>query len=163
MRRGGKDAQYIIRCDAPAPIGRGRWTVPPGVRGRVQQSARPPVRVRGADLSERGRIGHGHHRLLDSRLRGVERRHVRSVDENRRQPRAGPRLVRGGRMPGCAGRTAVGTARPAIRASPHDGGGHSPSSATCGVLGWSRYQFERDEQTIHFVQEVGPSAGRQPW
>jgi len=33
---------------------------------------------------------------------------------------------------------------------------------SCEVLSWSRYQFERDEQTIHFVQEVGPSAAGNP-
>jgi hypothetical protein len=30
---------------------------------------------------------------------------------------------------------------------------------SCGALGWSRYQFERDQEAIHFVQEVGPAAG----
>jgi hypothetical protein len=32
----------------------------------------------------------------------------------------------------------------------------------CRALGWSRYQFERDEQAIHFVQEVGAAAGGNP-
>jgi hypothetical protein len=30
---------------------------------------------------------------------------------------------------------------------------------TCGALAWSRYQFERDQEAIQFVQEVGPAAG----
>ena len=30
---------------------------------------------------------------------------------------------------------------------------------SCGALGWSHYELERDEDAIHFVQEVGPAAG----
>ena len=30
---------------------------------------------------------------------------------------------------------------------------------SCGALGWSRYQFDRDQDAIHFVQEVGAAAG----
>jgi hypothetical protein len=33
---------------------------------------------------------------------------------------------------------------------------------SCDALGWSRYQFEHDDNGIHFVQEVGPAAGGNP-
>jgi hypothetical protein len=32
----------------------------------------------------------------------------------------------------------------------------------CGPLAWSRYQFERDETSIHFLQDVGAATGRDP-
>ena len=32
---------------------------------------------------------------------------------------------------------------------------------SCGALGWSRYQFERGDEAIHFVQEVGRIGRRQ--
>jgi hypothetical protein len=32
----------------------------------------------------------------------------------------------------------------------------------CDPLSWSRYQFVRDDQAIHFVQELGAAAGRDP-
>ena len=33
---------------------------------------------------------------------------------------------------------------------------------SCSPLAWSRYQFERDEQSIHFVQDLGGAAGHDP-
>jgi hypothetical protein len=33
---------------------------------------------------------------------------------------------------------------------------------SCGPLSWSRYQFERDQQSIHFLQDVGAASGRDP-
>lgn len=30
---------------------------------------------------------------------------------------------------------------------------------SCRALGWSQYQFERDDESIHFVQELGAAAG----
>lgn len=31
--------------------------------------------------------------------------------------------------------------------------------ASCGPLGWSRYQLDRTDEEIYFVQEIGPAAG----
>jgi hypothetical protein len=33
---------------------------------------------------------------------------------------------------------------------------------SCGPLAWSRYQFERDEQSIHFLQDIGAASARDP-
>jgi hypothetical protein len=36
---------------------------------------------------------------------------------------------------------------------------HISALETCGPLAWSRYGFERDSETIRYLQELGPSAG----
>ena len=94
----------------------------------------------------------------------LERRDVRSVDDSRRRSRAGARVVRGGGLPGRARRTALGAPRTSLRAGAHRGGTTFASSAPAGPLAWSRYQFERDDEAIHFVQDVGPppAASREP-
>jgi hypothetical protein len=34
--------------------------------------------------------------------------------------------------------------------------------SACGPLAWSRYQFERDQQSIHFLQDVGAASDLDP-
>ena len=131
------------------------------VAGRLQQSARPPVRVRRAALSRRRRRRHGRRRRVDCRARRAARRADRPLAGRASIAR---RSAGCSKPPAARSRTsaspgaarAAGSCRSAWPTDRADAVEMRPARVV-GLL-----DSKRVDQQLHYRQVVGPPTARDP-